>query len=507
MTKKQILSFLLMLLCAGTLIAQNVNLTQRYLDAANNSLSKQEYKKAFDYVNQVLSRYEENKVPQNVELLAEDIYYNYLVQIRDNRDMESFAGVKDKLLEYDYLSTERVSRLVRAINTLESQNIETNTVVGPIHSSSSSSSQSSGSSSSSSSSSAPVYIASGSSNARVAQLQRELEAVKIQLAMKDGQLSAFKEMNEKEKSEAQKEKEDNLRAEQQRLEKQKEMFESALRATQGTSRRGTTYILLIVSALVVLSIIIFVVLLMVGAQAAKTRKAQEEKLEATMQLVSQIAQSPGSGAIGIEGPGSTSFGTVALPSPELSDAAKNELSMLSIECEKIGTKIDKITGRKNNSKNVAEIAFKIANFLRLSSYEASLYFCVGMVYDVGFCDVNPELFSVAGRLTNEEKQQIRDHVVRGLDEIDFVPKRFHGLFHDAIYMHHENMDGSGYPEGLTGEEIPVIAKIIRVAESFVALVSKRNYKAIFDKETAVEELKKHPELYDQRIVLALENVI
>ena len=130
-----------------------------------------------------------------------------------------------------------------------------------------------------------------------------------------------------------------------------------------------------------------------------------------------------------------------------------------------------------------------------------------MVYDVGFCDVNPDLFSVAGRLTNEEKQQIRDHVVRGLDEIDFVPKRFHGLFHDAIYMHHENMDGSGYPEGLTGEEIPVIAKIIRVAESFVALVSKRNYKAIFDKETAVEELKKHPELYDQRIVLALENVI
>ncbi len=496
-----------MLLCAGILFAQGVNLTQRYLDAANNSLSKQDYKKAFDYVNQVLSRTEDGKVPQNVELLAEDIYYNYLVQIRDNRDMESFAVVKDKLLEYDYLSTERVSRLVRAINTLESQNIETNTVVAPIYSSSSGGSSSS--SSSSSGGSAPVYISSGGGSAReAAQLRRELEAVKMQLAMKEGQLSAFKEINEKEKSEAQKEKEDNLRAEQLRLEKQKEMFETALKATQTTSKKGTIYILLIISAVVVLCIIIFVVLLIVGAQNAKSRKEQEEKLEATMQLVSQIAQSPGSGAIGIEAPGANSnFGTVALPSPELSDAAKNELSMLSIECEKIGSKIDKITNRKNNSKNVAEIAFKIANFLRLSSYEASLYFCVAMVYDVGFCDVNPELFTVAGRLTNEEKQQIRDHVIRGLDEIDFVPTRFKGLFHDAIYMHHENIDGSGYPEGLTGEEIPVIAKIIRVAESYVALVSRRNYKNIFDKETAVEELKKHPELYDQRIVLALESVI
>ncbi len=503
MTKKYFLCFLLMLLCAGTLIAQNLNLTQRYLDAANNSLSKQEYKKAFDYVNQVLSRYEENKVPQNVELLAEDIYYNYLVQIRDNRDMESFAAVKDKLLEYDYLSTERVSRLVRAINTLESQNIETNTVVGPVHSSSSSGATSG----SSSGSSSPVYISSGATSARVTQLQRQLDEANKKLAMTEGMLKAFKEISEKEKSEAQKEKEENLLAEQQRLEKQKEMFETALKATQGTTRKGTTYILLIVSALVVLSIIIFVVLLMVGAQAAKTRKEQEEKLEATMQLVSQIASGSGGGAIGIEGPGASNFGTVALPSPELSDAAKNELSMLSIECEKIGSKIDKITGRKNNSKNVAEIAFKIANFLRLSSYEASLYFCVAMVYDVGFCDVNPELFTVAGRLTNEEKQQIRDHVVRGLDEIGFVPTRFKGLFHDAIYMHHENMDGSGYPEGLTGEEIPVIAKIIRVAESYVALVSRRNYKNIFDKETAVEELKKHPELYDQRIVIALESVI
>jgi len=69
------------------------------------------------------------------------------------------------------------------------------------------------------------------------------------------------------------------------------------------------------------------------------------------------------------------------------------------------------------------------------------------------------------------------------------------------------MDGSGYPEGLTGSRIPYIARMIRVAESFNALISKRNYREIVDKESAVGELKKSPGLYDPELVDILELLI
>ena len=81
------------------------------------------------------------------------------------------------------------------------------------------------------------------------------------------------------------------------------------------------------------------------------------------------------------------------------------------------------------------------------------------------------------------------------------------VFADGVLMHHENMDGSGYPEGLSGSRIPYIARLIRVAESFVALISRRNYRVIFDKESAVAELRSSPGLYDSEIVDVLETII
>jgi HD-GYP domain-containing protein (c-di-GMP phosphodiesterase class II) len=74
-------------------------------------------------------------------------------------------------------------------------------------------------------------------------------------------------------------------------------------------------------------------------------------------------------------------------------------------------------------------------------------------------------------------------------------------------MHNENLDGTGYPDGLEGSQIPSIARIIRLVESFIAQISKRNYHGIFDKETALEELRKHPEWYDQEIVDILDKLI
>ena len=73
--------------------------------------------------------------------------------------------------------------------------------------------------------------------------------------------------------------------------------------------------------------------------------------------------------------------------------------------------------------------------------------------------------------------------------------------------HHENIDGSGYPHGLKGDEIPQVARLIRVAESYMSLSSKRSYRGAMDKETALETLKEQPGIYDQEVVEALDKIV
>ena len=77
----------------------------------------------------------------------------------------------------------------------------------------------------------------------------------------------------------------------------------------------------------------------------------------------------------------------------------------------------------------------------------------------------------------------------------------------AYSKHHENIDGTGYPHGLSGDEIPQVARLIRVAESYVSLSSKRAYRDAMDKETAVNTLKEQPGIYDTEVVDALDKLV
>ena len=67
--------------------------------------------------------------------------------------------------------------------------------------------------------------------------------------------------------------------------------------------------------------------------------------------------------------------------------------------------------------------------------------------------------------------------------------------------------GTGYPAGVQGDKIPLIARIIHVVESFIALISRRNYHGIFDKESAIKELMARPNFYDQKIVDVLDSLV
>ena len=286
-------------------------------------------------------------------------------------------------------------------------------------------------------------------------------------------------------------------------------------SNQESSKKTTSLIVILLCIAGFLVLIVSVVVVV----TIKMGKRQQELFTETLRVVSEMQRIPleaadslrladvYSGMRAIEDAGrprqkvNTDF-----EEKEVDDKLRAELRELATACEKEGLKIDKATKRKNNSKNVAEMVFKIAQHMGLGEYKSMLYFCASMVYDIGFLRIDPNLME-AESLTEEQKYQIRSHVRAGSAMLDFVPEKFRPVFLEATLMHHENLDGSGYPDGLVGQQIPPIAKMIRLVESFIAQISKRNYRGIFDKETALEELRKHPEWYDQEIVDVLDKLI
>jgi HD-GYP domain-containing protein (c-di-GMP phosphodiesterase class II) len=197
---------------------------------------------------------------------------------------------------------------------------------------------------------------------------------------------------------------------------------------------------------------------------------------------------------------------LGLPDVEFSEEDQEALKELAVKCEEIGAQIDQATGRKNNSKNVSELVYKVSIKLGLPQGMAMLNFCASMIYDAGFLGMDPELLT-AESLTDEQKMAMKEHVNLAEKYLDFVPKKYWSVFEDAAMKHHENIDGTGYPKGLKGDEIPQIARLIRVVETYVSLSSKRSYRDAMDKETAIAKLREQPHFYDSAVVDALDAIV
>ena len=142
---------------------------------------------------------------------------------------------------------------------------------------------------------------------------------------------------------------------------------------------------------------------------------------------------------------------------------------------------------------------------RLSTYSANLGKCVGLtpeiitalrragiVHDIGKVAVPDAILLKPGPLTAEEWKIMREHPVVG--ERICLPLRSFKIVLPIIRHHHERRDGSGYPDGLRGEEIPVGARVLQLADVYDALTTARPYKAPFSPEKALdimdEEVKK-----------------
>jgi HD-GYP domain-containing protein (c-di-GMP phosphodiesterase class II) len=157
---------------------------------------------------------------------------------------------------------------------------------------------------------------------------------------------------------------------------------------------------------------------------------------------------------------------------------------------------------RGHSERVALISRWIAERIKepepLEKEQIHKIYLAGLLHDIGKIGINEKVLRKTGKLTEAEYDLIKKHpsigagILKGIKQMrDIVP---------GVLCHHERMDGSGYPNGLTETEIPLIGKIVGLADSFDAMTSKRTYRDAMTVEQAVGEIEKNLGLqFDEKI--------
>ncbi|MCH5325399.1 MAG: HD domain-containing protein [Eubacterium sp.] len=141
-----------------------------------------------------------------------------------------------------------------------------------------------------------------------------------------------------------------------------------------------------------------------------------------------------------------------------------------------------------HSFRVAQYTKMIAEKAGYSEAEVENFYNIGLMHDMGKITIPNEILNKPGKLTDEEYAIMKQHAGNGyeiLKEVDIMPELALGAG-----FHHERMDGRGYPSGKTADEIPEVAKIIGVADTFDAMHSTRSYRKKMPMEKIIEELKR-----------------
>lgn len=140
----------------------------------------------------------------------------------------------------------------------------------------------------------------------------------------------------------------------------------------------------------------------------------------------------------------------------------------------------------DHSKRVAELSELIALEMGIPQEKASLLYEAGFLHDIGKISIPPEILVKPGKLTDEEFKLVQEHPATGVSIL--APVTMYREILPAVRYHHERLDGSGYPEGLTNNEIPLFARIVAVADVYDAITSDRSYRNAAKEEDAVAVL-------------------
>jgi putative nucleotidyltransferase with HDIG domain len=162
-----------------------------------------------------------------------------------------------------------------------------------------------------------------------------------------------------------------------------------------------------------------------------------------------------------------------------------------------------MTPPEDHSSEVARYAGVIAAQLGWSGEELGLIRLAGMLHDVGKIAIPDRILLKPGSLTPEEQSEhIRRHPILGAELVS----RVEGLGPAVMWIRHshENWDGTGYPDGLSGEAIPLGSRMLHVASAFAAMTGRRTYRNTVSAEEALVELERCAgRQFDPRCVEAL----
>ncbi len=168
---------------------------------------------------------------------------------------------------------------------------------------------------------------------------------------------------------------------------------------------------------------------------------------------------------------------------------KKEHALFEQTAEALASAIDaKDPYTHGHSARVAMYSTKIAREAGKSEEECEKVYFAALLHDVGKIGVPSAVINKPGRLTDEEFAQIKLHPVFGNQILSSIQQS--PYLSIGAHYHHERYDGRGYPTGLKGEDIPEIARIIAVADSYDAMTSKRSYRDPIPQQTVREELVK-----------------
>lgn len=140
-----------------------------------------------------------------------------------------------------------------------------------------------------------------------------------------------------------------------------------------------------------------------------------------------------------------------------------------------------------HSEDVAALACRVARFLGLPEDEVDQIGAAARVHDLGKIAIPDEILFKEDRLTDAEWEVIKQHPVRSAELLKGI-EVYDGAI-EIIEHHHEHWDGSGYPKGLKGEQIPLGARILALADIYNALITDRPYRKAYSKEEALEIIR------------------
>ena len=153
---------------------------------------------------------------------------------------------------------------------------------------------------------------------------------------------------------------------------------------------------------------------------------------------------------------------------------------------------------KGHANHVKDLSFAFGQALGLLSAQIETLMFAAEIHDIGKIAINEFIINKPGRFTEAEYLMVQHHAQLGANLIETL--NLDARIPLIILHHHENFDGSGYPERLKGDQIPFESRIIRITDTYDALTSNRGYRAAYSPKNALKIMEQEHRLFDAQLL-------